>query len=354
MGRIAKTGLDYFPTDVDIFSDEKIEFISAKFGLEGEAIIFRLLAKIYRNGYYIEWNEDVKLLFTNKLKSKATKLGDFVDKIIEECFKRKLFNKEKYEEFGILTSSGIQKRYLRICKDAKRKIIPFEIDYGLIPINSEDKDIDSEETGINPGFSAQSKVKKSKVQESTEKKSKVKYSKENPGTKNEDLTPTIDTSPSLPTSYLFTEDTLTPKKYADDKELRAIIVLMLAQYCNEKEPDRATVTRFFNILTNTENPVKKGEIVSRKFTHKIALETFKEYKSYDEERRNLPYLSKRIIGKISDAMIVAKEKVAAQSKAVESKESAAFAESIPDLKKRGRDPKEIPKGMNSIMSAIKF
>ena len=39
MARPVKDGLDYFPLDVDVFEDEKIEAIAGEFGLKGEDII---------------------------------------------------------------------------------------------------------------------------------------------------------------------------------------------------------------------------------------------------------------------------------------------------------------------------
>ena len=55
MVRPRKEGLDYFPLDVDIAADEKVEYIEAKFGLVGFATIIHLLIAVYRNGYYINW-----------------------------------------------------------------------------------------------------------------------------------------------------------------------------------------------------------------------------------------------------------------------------------------------------------
>ena len=57
-----KTGLEFFSLDVDFFQDEKIQFVSARFGAKGEAITLRLLCKIYRQGYYTAWDDDAALL----------------------------------------------------------------------------------------------------------------------------------------------------------------------------------------------------------------------------------------------------------------------------------------------------
>ncbi|UVQ81022.1 DUF4373 domain-containing protein [Parabacteroides distasonis] len=61
MARPNKEGLDYFPFDVDFFSDEKIGSISGEFGIKGEITAIKLLCAIYRNGYFILWNDALKM-----------------------------------------------------------------------------------------------------------------------------------------------------------------------------------------------------------------------------------------------------------------------------------------------------
>ena len=52
MARPTKEGLDYFPLDVDVFEDEKIEAIAGEFGLKGEIAVIKLLCAIYKKGYF--------------------------------------------------------------------------------------------------------------------------------------------------------------------------------------------------------------------------------------------------------------------------------------------------------------
>lgn len=54
MGRKPKQGLHYFPVDVDIFSDGKIEELVSKYSSDGLAIYLAILCIVYRNGYYFE------------------------------------------------------------------------------------------------------------------------------------------------------------------------------------------------------------------------------------------------------------------------------------------------------------
>jgi hypothetical protein len=59
MSRPIKQGLDYFPMDVEV--DDKIELIEAKHGISGFGILVKLFQKIYKEGYYLNWNEETLL-----------------------------------------------------------------------------------------------------------------------------------------------------------------------------------------------------------------------------------------------------------------------------------------------------
>lgn len=161
MGRPVKKGLDYFPLDVVL--DDKLRLIEAEFKLKGFAVIVKLYQKIYGSlGYYCEWTEEVALLFSDEVR-----LGrNVVSEILEASIRRGIFDKEIFEKYGILTSSGIQKRYLEAV--SRRKKIELTKQYLLLSIpeireivgeNIINVDINSIDVCIN----TQSKVKKSKV-----------------------------------------------------------------------------------------------------------------------------------------------------------------------------------------------
>ena len=79
MARPIKHGLDYFPFDVDFFSDEKLYAISGEFGIKGEITTIKLLCAVYRNGYYIEWTEMLKFKLLKELPGVS---ADLLDQII--------------------------------------------------------------------------------------------------------------------------------------------------------------------------------------------------------------------------------------------------------------------------------
>ena len=162
MGRNLKKGLDYFPLDIDFFDDEKVLFVSSKYGLKGDAILIRLLVRIYRQGYSLKWDDNIALLF-------ALSAGDInelniVKNVVNECFKWEFFDPDIFKKFGLLTSRGIQKRYSKICQDAKRK--NWEIPQNIDLLNLK-KSFTPEEMPNTPEESTQRKGKKSKEEDIT-------------------------------------------------------------------------------------------------------------------------------------------------------------------------------------------
>lgn len=163
MARPTKVGLDYFP--LDVHADDKMELLEAEHGLEGFAILIKLYQRIYNNGYCCDWNEDTCMLFAKKINTEQT----LVSSVVNTCLRRRLFDKGMYELHGVLTSKGIQTRFLTICKSAKRK--GFKVaDQHCLLVNPEETPVNPEETPskppLTPSESTQSKVKESKVNKS--------------------------------------------------------------------------------------------------------------------------------------------------------------------------------------------
>ena len=160
MARVTKQGVDYFP--LDVHTDDKFKFIEIKFKLEGFAVIVKLFQRIYAQGYWCEWGEDEVLIFAHEIGSST----ELLNEIVTEALKRDIFCEQMYDEYKILTSQGIQKRYKEIVK--RRKGVDIVTSYLLI----------DDDFGVNANTmytqckhdvskSTQSKVKESKVKEST-------------------------------------------------------------------------------------------------------------------------------------------------------------------------------------------
>lgn len=166
MARPTKIGLNYFPLDIDFFDDEKILFVSGKFGLIGEIVTIKLLSRIYRNGYYINWGEDEAILFLKRLGSSDLTTEQLTD-IVDELIKRDFFDKDLYNLHGILTSKGIQKRYFEAIKRRKNDNNDFQ--FVLVGINECNNQVNDSNNSIDSYIGTQTKVNKTKVN-----KSKVK------------------------------------------------------------------------------------------------------------------------------------------------------------------------------------
>ena len=164
---MAKSGIDYFPLDVTL--DAKFELIEAEFGLTGFGVVVHLLQEIYgKAGYYIEWTEEVALLFARKVGLG----GGVVSEIIEASIRRGMFDKEKYDKYHVLTSKGIQKRYFEAV--SRRKTL--EVDFNILLVDAAQILPNADIRGINVNiFSKNADIlKQSKVEKSRVKKSKVK------------------------------------------------------------------------------------------------------------------------------------------------------------------------------------
>ena len=105
MARPKKQGLDYFPTDVDIFEDLEVEY--AKFGADGFTIYMYLLTRVYKRGYYLEVDEDFLLVMAARLRMSEQK----VMQVLNYLLKRSLFDNTLFQSVKVLTSAGIQERF---------------------------------------------------------------------------------------------------------------------------------------------------------------------------------------------------------------------------------------------------
>lgn len=176
MARPKKQGLDYFTCDVNMYQDIKIRKLIRYKGVQAVSVYQILLCQIYAVGYYLKWDDDLPFII-----SEVSDLQeDYINDVISYALSIGLFDQTVYDENKVLTSHGIQERFFDFCSVAKRKVSS-DTPYLLVDLKgksvlSSKKDIiseetivfpeetivNSEETQINSEISTQSKVKKSK------------------------------------------------------------------------------------------------------------------------------------------------------------------------------------------------
>lgn len=210
MARPPSEGLTYFSLDVDMDQDDKVAFIESKYGLIGFGVIIRLLMKIYRSGYYITWSEREQYLFTKGISVDIA----LTKTIVNECINEGIFDINLFEKYGILTSHGIQMRYLKGSERRKRVLIIqeyFLIDRGKDDVKLDNVTLTSINVSNNPdsgvvnanGMSTlipQSKVKESKVKKSKEYNPPISPLEDEKGNSENDLTDNLSPREGNPSS----------------------------------------------------------------------------------------------------------------------------------------------------------
>ena len=169
MARPKKQGIDYFPLDVNFFSDVKIRKIARACGSQSTSILICLLCNIYKdNGYYILWDEDLPFVIADSVGVSEGAVKEVILKAIQVDF----FNKDIYEKYKVLTSHGIQSRF----KSAvyKREEIEYVVEYLVSDIQNS---ISDGKNCVSDTESTQSKVK---VNRKKNKENSTKVEKKKP------------------------------------------------------------------------------------------------------------------------------------------------------------------------------
>ena len=140
-GRPIKQGIDYFPLDTGFFQDVKVRKIMRACGPNAVSVLISLLCNIYRNnGYYILWDEDLPFFIADEVGVTEGCVKETLLKAVQVGF----FDVEKYSAHRILTSSGIQKRFLNITNRRKDTVIK-----GEFLINADNNSINVCNNSIN-------------------------------------------------------------------------------------------------------------------------------------------------------------------------------------------------------------
>lgn len=165
MARKIKVGIDYFPHSCEL--NDELMYIIGLHKETGYYVYFRLLEKLYHQyGYYAKWDKKNIVLFSEKINVDINKIND----IIIDCFCGNIFDKRLHDEYKILTSEGIQKRYFEAID--RRKSADVISNYLLIDekifdtIKADINLISVDFNRINDNISTQIRKDKSKVNKS--------------------------------------------------------------------------------------------------------------------------------------------------------------------------------------------
>ena len=188
MARPPKVGVDYWNKDVSFYSDKKIRLLRSEFGAAGMYALDYILCEIYRNdGYYALFDKDWCDIVSDGAVCGGS--SNFIEELVKGCVRRSFFDKRVFDMFGVITSKGIQKRYIRMA--SKRSEICMKKEYFLLDwddpnevpeeirrkillksLSGDENRVSDVRNSVNDVRNTQSKVKQSKVKQSKAKQSK--------------------------------------------------------------------------------------------------------------------------------------------------------------------------------------
>lgn len=196
MGRPLKKGLDYFPFDVEFWSDSRIRILKSRYHSDGIGIYIHVLCDIYREGYYFKVDnyEDYLCVLNDDLGiesiDKVEQILTFIcNRSLLVCFRKETTSKGLQED-AVFTSHGIQKRYVAAMKGRKKSISDIRGDYWLLSeedeaelsafyksgqndSNSENKGSNSEKNSDNSEKNSTNKNKGNEIKTDENKKEDI-------------------------------------------------------------------------------------------------------------------------------------------------------------------------------------
>jgi hypothetical protein len=114
-----------------------MRLLKAQYGLEGLGAAIQLLQMIYHEGYYIEWSSETRQLFCAENSIDEARLNV----ILEFCIGHGLFDGDLFRKYSVLTSPAIQRQWLRICIDARRRSTAINPQLNLCTDTSDESDV---------------------------------------------------------------------------------------------------------------------------------------------------------------------------------------------------------------------
>ena len=110
MGRNRKLGLDYFPMYVDFFQDIRIRKLIKYQGGKAVTVYALLLCIIYKQGYYVRWDDELPFIISEQTGFEEA----YIQEVFKCCLIVGLFSKKLYDSDKVITSKGIQERWIKL------------------------------------------------------------------------------------------------------------------------------------------------------------------------------------------------------------------------------------------------
>ena len=164
-----KQGIDYAGWSVDIFDgDKKIDKLLDAKGWKGFGIYFFLCQRAYKtNGYYYEWGYDDCATTARKMGGGIN--SGTVKETVDYCLQVDLFDRRLFDEWGVLTSRGIQRRFWAVLSERRSKtvyqeywLLKSEECKGLVKVSLK-SDVQLTNSNVQSANDDMSPIKKSKV-----------------------------------------------------------------------------------------------------------------------------------------------------------------------------------------------
>lgn len=142
---MAREKFIFFTIDLNILGDSKIRRLKRKGNRDKFLVYLSVIKAAYgESGYYVPYNQDLVLDIADDWELEE----EYVDNTIRDCVEIGLFSKEMFDK-GILTSKGLQERYLEMCK--RSRWVKYEIaeEYNVLEKSAEENSENVAETPKN-------------------------------------------------------------------------------------------------------------------------------------------------------------------------------------------------------------
>ena len=118
MARPEKTGIDYYPLEVGFLKERRMHSLIKKYGSDAIAVFIHILNEGYENkGYYLILDADFYDFATDVIYITEDRIREIISQLCNKGF----FQMMRFDGEMVLTSKGMQERFLNIIKSLRRK-----------------------------------------------------------------------------------------------------------------------------------------------------------------------------------------------------------------------------------------